>query len=42
MKKKKIWIPIVSLVLVAALGTGLALYFSPARRWASMILTSLP
>ena len=25
MKKKKIWIPIVSLVLVAALGTGLAL-----------------
>ena len=26
MKKKKIWIPIVSLVLVAALGTGLALY----------------
>ena len=28
MKKKKIWIPIVSLVLVAALGTGLALYFT--------------
>ena len=28
MKKKKIWIPIVSLVLVAALGSGLALYFT--------------
>lgn len=28
MKKKKIWISAVSLVLVAALGTGLALYFT--------------